>query len=110
MSLLRLPNRNKIPADMLEENGLYPDFNSGDGEFQVTYKRANWITTALDSSGYTVSRAVVKGCSDSHFGDKWHLLRLLNEGHLSCEEFTPNGIGFMRGLCSHIKGYGYRIY
>lgn len=88
-------------------NGFYPEFNSGN-QTQITFKRANWVLVSTPN-GSVHAKAVINGCSDSHFGDKWHLLRLLSERQISCEEFTPNGIGFMRGLYCEINSRRFKL-
>lgn len=76
-------------------NGLYPEYNTHN-EVQITKKWANWILT--ESSGVLRARAVKKGCSDTFYGDKYHLLKLLSEGAMSFDSFTEKGLEYMSGL------------
>lgn len=72
------------------------------GFTQLTWKRANWVLASCDGQS-TRAIAVSNGASDSFFGDRHHLLRLLMEGHMDCTEFTPAGVEFMRGLHCDIR-------
>jgi hypothetical protein len=85
---------------------LYEQYNR-DGNIQITYRRANWILVGKEGEHDVRAVAVANGASNSHFGDRNHLKRLLNEGSMSFDEFTDAGIGFMRGLCCRLVGDGH---
>jgi hypothetical protein len=43
------------------------------------------------------------GCKSSHYGDRVHLLRLMEFGHQNFDGFTEKGLEIMEGLYSWIR-------
>lgn len=69
----------------------------------IIKKGSNWDLYVSDDN-YFSSIAKVEGAKDSHFGNKHHIAKLMNDGYFDIDsrEFTEAGLEALSGIHSFI--------
>lgn len=74
-----------------------------DLKLAIIEPNSNW-DLYVNKENYFSAIAKVEGAKDSHFGNKFHVAKLLNDGYLKVENitFTEEGLKSLSGIHSAI--------
>lgn len=74
-----------------------------DLKLAIVKEASNW-DLYVNAQGYFSAIAKVEGAKDSHFGDKRHVAKLMDDGYLNVDHlvFTEDGLNALSGIHSTI--------